>query len=151
LGTLIAKLSREHPSLVFALCYLLASSIGVIYSYFFYNEFDLNIVKFVDLSDFLLASIQEPISILLFFGVGIWAAGLWQLDFLLRKKFSGYGRWMVNKAYAKYTDPIGATIVVVFFVGWLVRDFAIGDANDIKAGIVDEYNVKFSDESLETP
>ena len=55
------RMIRAHPSLLLTLVYLSVSAIGVIYSYFFYREFGISIVKFVDLSDFLLASIQEPI------------------------------------------------------------------------------------------
>jgi hypothetical protein len=60
---------RAHPSLLLTLVYLLVSAIGVIYSYFFYREFGISIVKFVDLSDFLLASIQEPIQAQYFLGL----------------------------------------------------------------------------------
>ena len=67
--SLLYRMTRDHPSLLLTLAYLLVSAIGVIYSYFFYREIGINIVKFVDLSDFLLASIQEPISIATFFGI----------------------------------------------------------------------------------
>ncbi|HAG73464.1 MAG TPA: hypothetical protein DCL66_14800 [Gammaproteobacteria bacterium] len=67
--SLLYRMTRDHPSLLLTLAYLLVSAIGVIYSYFFYREFGINIVKFVDLSEFLLASIQEPISIATFFGI----------------------------------------------------------------------------------
>jgi hypothetical protein len=64
----LQRMTRDHPSLLLTLAYLLVSAIGVVYSFFFYREFGINIVKFVDLSDFLLASIQEPISIAIFLG-----------------------------------------------------------------------------------
>ena len=67
--SLLYRMTGDHPSLLLTLAYLLVSAIGVIYSYFFYREIGINIVKFVDLSDFLLASIQEPISIATFFGI----------------------------------------------------------------------------------
>lgn len=67
--SLLYRMTRDHPSLLLTLAYLLVSAIGVIYSYFFYREIGINIVKFVDLSEFLLASIQEPISIATFFGI----------------------------------------------------------------------------------
>ena len=67
--SLLYRMTGDHPSLLLTLAYLLVSAIGVIYSYFFYREIGINIVKFVDLSDFLLASIQEPILIATFFGI----------------------------------------------------------------------------------
>ena len=57
MGNIFQRLFREHPALLLTVCYFLITLIGVIYSYFFYQEFGINIVKFADLSDFLLASI----------------------------------------------------------------------------------------------
>jgi hypothetical protein len=83
---------RDHPSLLLTLVYLLVSAIGAIYSYFFYREFGISIVKYVDLSDFLLASIQELMSIAIFLGISLAALGMYLLDFWVRRKFLGYGK-----------------------------------------------------------
>ncbi|MFT5936456.1 MAG: hypothetical protein ACJA2D_001629 [Pseudohongiellaceae bacterium] len=148
---LLQKMIRDHPSLLLTLVYLLVSAIGVIYSYFFYREFGINIVKFVDLSDFLLASIQEPISIAIFCGISLATLVMYLLDFWVRKKFPGYGKWMINRAAAKYTDPIAPILIVLYFVFTLVSDYAIGNANAIKAGDIDEYTVRFSELPPQTP
>ena len=147
----LQRMIRDHPSLLLTLVYLLISAIGVIYSYFFYREFGINIIKFVDLSDFLLASIQEPISIAIFFGVSLFTLLMYLFDFWVRKKFPGYGRWVVNKAAAKYTDPIIPTLLILGFVTWYVSNYAISNANAIKAGDIDEYTVKFSEMPAQTP
>ncbi len=141
---LLQKMIRDHPSLLLTLVYLLVSAIGIIYSYFFYREFGINIVKFVDLSDFLLASIQEPISIAIFCGISLATLVMYLPDFWVREKFPGYGKWMINRAAAKYTDPIAPILIVLYFVFTLVSDYAIGNANAIKAGDIDEYAVRFS-------
>jgi hypothetical protein len=51
---------------------------------------------------------------------------------------------MINRAAAKYTDPIAPILIVLYFVFTLVSDYAIGNANAIKAGDIDEYAVRFS-------
>ena len=89
---LFQRMIRAHPFLLLTLVYLLVSAIGVIYSYFFYREFGISIVKYVDLSDFLLASIQELMSIAIFLGISLAALGMYLLDFWVRRKFLGYGK-----------------------------------------------------------
>jgi hypothetical protein len=148
---LLQRMTRNHPSLLLTLAYLLISAIGVIYSFFFYREFGINIVKFVDLSDFLLASIQEPISIVIFFGISFFTLAAYLLDLWSRKKFPGYRRWMINKGAAKYTDPVLPILFILYFVFVLVSDYAIGNANAIKVGDIDEYTVRFSELSPQTP
>ena len=61
---------KEHPTFLITFSYFSIMVIGVTYSFFFYTEFDINIIKFVDLSDFLLAPILEPLSILIFVAWG---------------------------------------------------------------------------------
>lgn len=58
---------------------------------------------------------------------------------------------MINKAAAKYTDPIVPVLVILYFVFALVSDYAIDNANAIKAGDIDEYTVRFSELPPETP
>jgi len=47
---------------------------------------------------------------------------------------------MINKAAAKYTNLI---LPILYFVFVLVSDYAIGNANAIKAGDINEYTVSF--------
>ena len=139
------KLANEHPTLLITLCYFLITLIGVVYSFFFYREFGINILKFADLSDFLLAAITEPVSIVIFLAVVVFALIAFFADFWLRNRLKGYGRWMKNKAAANYTDPVIFVAIVVVFVFFYVRNFAIYNADEIKAGIIDAYTVRFSD------
>jgi hypothetical protein len=147
----LQRMIRDHPSLLLTLVYLLVSAIGVIYSYFFYREFGINIVEFVDLSDFLLASIQEPISIVIFFGISLATLAMYLLDFWVRKKFPGYGSWLINRAAAKYTDPIAPALIILYFVFVSVSDYAVDNASAVKAGDIDEYTVRFSELPAKTP
>ena len=148
MARLIKGLFRDHPTLVLTLCYFLVTLIGMIYSYFFYHEFGINIVKFVDLSDFLLASIQEPFSLLIFLVIGVIVVALYLFDFWVRKRFPGYGRWLQKKSDTSYTDPIGSVLVIAVFVFFGVRSFAIYNADEVKAGNIDEYQVQFANASV---
>lgn len=56
----IQKLMQEDTSLFLSLLYLLLIGIGLLFSYFYYGGFGLNIFEFADLSDFLLAPIAQP-------------------------------------------------------------------------------------------
>lgn len=55
---------------------------------------------------------------------------------------------MINKAAAKYTDLI---LPILYFVFVLVSDYAIGNANAIKAGDINEYTVRFSELPSQNP
>ncbi|MEQ8953791.1 MAG: hypothetical protein RL120_06615 [Gammaproteobacteria bacterium] len=141
----LREVLRQHPTLLLTLCYLLITLIGVVYSYYFYAEFGINIVQFADVSDFLLASILELISIIIFFAVGAFTFVMFLLDFWLRKKLPAYGRWTQNKMASRYTDPIIFTLVVGTFVVLYVRDFAVLNADQIKGGAMNEFSVKMAD------
>ena len=142
---LLLELLRDHPTLVLTLSYLLVTLIGVDYSLSFYNQFGINIVKFADVSDFLLASILEPISIIIFFAVGAFTFVMFLLDFWLRKRLPGYGRWTANKMASRYTDPLIFVVAVSVFVGLYVSDYAKHNAEAVKAGESDEYIVRIAD------
>jgi len=64
---------------------------------------------------------------------------MYLLEFWVRRKFPGYGKWMINKAAAS----IVPVLVILYFVFVMVSDYAIGNANAIKAGDIDEYTVRF--------
>ena len=60
LPTSIAAFFRDHPAIVGTLIYLQVTSIGVIYSWTLYAQFDINIFDFAESNDFLLAAFKEP-------------------------------------------------------------------------------------------
>ena len=136
---------REHPTMLLTFCYFIITIIGVLYSYFFYKEFDINIIKFADLSDFLLASILEPKSILIFISLIITTSLLYWIDKILRRKYKRYGNFVDNKLKAKYTDPIGYFIILVFYTTFLVQHLAVRNASQVKTGNSDDFLVRIAD------
>ena len=101
----------KHPTMLLTLCYFIITAIGISYSYLFYKEFGINILKFADLSDFLLASILEPMSIIVFVVLVIGSSLLYWADFIVRKRFPSYGRFLEKKFLSKYSDPIGFVLL----------------------------------------
>ena len=139
------RLFSEHPTLLLTLSYLLITLIGVLYSYFFYQHFDMNILKFADLSDFLLISILEPRSVGVFLLILVFMFFVISVDYAYRKRFKRYGDFVKNKLKSKYSDPIIAIVLVIIIAPPLLHSLAFSNANDIKNGEVDLYEVRLSD------
>ena len=136
---------REHPTMLLTFCYFIITIIGVLYSYFFYKEFGINIIKFADLSDFLLASILEPKSVVIFISLIVITSFFYWLDYLLRKKYKGYGNLLEKKFKSKFTDPIGYVLILVVFTTYFVEHIAISNAKEVKSGETDDFLVRISD------
>ena len=141
--------SRENPAMILTFCYVLITAIGIGYSFFFYREFDINIIKFADLSDFLLAAILEPLSLLMFLLIVVLILLMYCLDVLFRKRFKLYRKFAEKFLIAKYSDPIGIIVVIFVITVLLMQDLAIKNANSIKNEGKDNYHVKFSIDNFE--
>ena len=50
----------EHPALFVSGIYFVASLIGLVYSWAFLRAFGINVFRYAEISDFLLASLKEP-------------------------------------------------------------------------------------------
>lgn len=148
MNSFIKRFFSEHPTILLTLSYFLITIIGVIYSYFFYNEFGINIIQFADLSDFLLASILEPLTLLIFiFIIGV-ATIFTLLDLWLRKRFLAYGDFTKKRLKSKYTDPIAVTLVIGLWSIVVIKSLAVGNAAQIKTGEYDHYQVNMTDTSI---
>jgi len=132
---------REHPTLLLTFCYFIITLIGVVYSVFFYHEFDIFILKFSDISDFLLASILEPLSITIFAVFVILHFISFKMEVWMRNRFRRYGAFVSKRLKPKYSDPIILFVVLTVGTGFFVRDLAIGNAESVKNNVKDEYVV----------
>jgi hypothetical protein len=137
--------AREHPTIILTICYAIMTIIGTGYSFFFYREFDINIIKFADLSDFLLAAILEPLSLVLFTFLVLFNLLAYWLDTLLRKRFNGYRNFLENRLKSKYTDPLGMLIIIVVFSISTIHSLAVKNADIIKNQGKDKFQVRFND------
>lgn len=141
----LRSLVRNHPTLVFTLSYFFTTLIGVVYSYFFYNEFGINIAKFTDLGDFLITAVVEPISIVVFFAAVSITGLIWWLEFRMRKKYPGYQRWQEKRGDIEFTDPIYFFLSVSVFAVLAVQFLAVYNTAELKSGNIDEYRIRISD------
>lgn len=141
MDNLLRIYAKEHPTLLLSVCYFIVTIIGVVYSFFFYAEFDIEILKFADLSDFLLASILEPLSIIIFIFWLVFYFLSFKLDLWARNKFNRYGRFVERTMKPKYSDPILFCISVTVITVLFVKNLAIDNTERIKAGDFDQYTV----------
>lgn len=141
MDNLLRIYAKEHPTLLLSVCYFIVTIIGVVYSFFFYAEFDIEILKFADLSDFLLASILEPLSIIIFIFWLVFYFLSFKLDLWARNKFNRYGRFVERTLKPKYSDPILFCISVTVITVLFVKNLAIDNTERIKAGDFDQYTV----------
>jgi len=134
----------EHPTMLFTFCYFIITVIGVLYSYFFYSEFEINIIKFADLSDFLLASILEPLSIIIFLCVSVLLLLGLKVDQFLRNKFQTVNKFEEMIKSERYGDPIIILLATVLITTYVINSLATKNAEKIKSGVIDQYSVSFS-------
>ncbi len=60
--SLVATL-REHPGLLLTVLYLIASMIGLAFSWSLFSQFNINIFSYAEVTDFLMAALREPLTI----------------------------------------------------------------------------------------
>jgi len=58
----VGPLTREHPGLVVSGAYLAATGVGMLSSWTFYRQFDIDIFHYAQLGDFLLAALRTPLA-----------------------------------------------------------------------------------------
>ena len=58
--TRLYALIREHPALIVSGLYVLASFVGMFWSWAYLQHFGINVFHYAQISDFLLASLKEP-------------------------------------------------------------------------------------------
>jgi hypothetical protein len=107
---------REHAGLVGTGLYLAATCIGMLSSWTFYQEFDINVFHYAQVSDFLLAAVRMPLATLaiLFAVPVVWL--IVGLDDWLSARARWYRRIYVTDALWRFAR--GPTAMVLYFVGY---------------------------------
>lgn len=114
------SLLGEHPALVFSIVYVVASSVGMFFSWDYLRHFGINVFNYAQLSDFLLASLKEPmtwvivaLSVFMMFTDN--ALGRrWQ-----RKARPRWLRWYGTERYRKLNLFLLVVIVVYLIDVWV--------------------------------
>ncbi|HEU4857725.1 MAG TPA: hypothetical protein VFS86_10545 [Rhodanobacteraceae bacterium] len=145
---------RREPALALTVAYLLVAMAGIYYDYWFYQRnFGIPVLTLSQISDFLVAGLQQPMALAL---VVLTLPVCWILDrinvwnnrrhamrirqwqalpslTLLQKLRLQWGRWNLSAA-SRWLTRI-AYLIVVFFYGWLfVAIFAGQQADAVKRG-----------------
>jgi hypothetical protein len=135
----ILKSFPDDKAVLITIIYLVLSAIGMVFSFFFYNSFDINILDYSQTSDFLIAAFHDPIS-LVFVALTcllIWA--LFKLDKWIRNKFPKY--WAISHKWGWFGLSTNAntyiwayTLILVIYICEAALFYGMYNARNIKKG-----------------
>ena len=112
---LIISLLREHPALIVSMIYVVASTIGMLYSWDYLRLFGINFFNYAQIGDFLLASLKEPFTWLIVIG----AILLVVLDNAMSRRVERKSKRLFLKWYGsgryRVANYIGAVVMIVLF------------------------------------
>lgn len=137
------RVLREHPALFVSGIYVLASAIGMFYSWDFLRRFDINVFYYAEIGDFLMASLKELFTWALVFA----AILLVSLDNAMSRRVEAKGagrwsRWYGTRRYRSLNYLVALVLVVVF-----LDAYTIAKARQIRAGGGEVVTVTLTDES----
>lgn len=143
----IRRTLTEQPALLVSLMYLLASVIGLFYSWAFLRPFGINMLQYAEISDFLLASIKEPLTWVL----ALFAVAVIQLDNAMSRRVQSrkpgrysrwYSSWYGSDRYRQFNYPV----LVILAAGFL---FVYADLKErhVRDGGGEVYEVQLADDS----
>ena len=106
----------EHPAFLASGLYFVASLIGLVYSWAFLRTFGINVFRYAEMSDFLLASLKEPFTWVL----AVLAVTLVLFDNAMSRRVQARGpgrfvRWYGSDRY-RHVNYLASVILVIFFL-----------------------------------
>ena len=137
---------RQHPALLISSVYLFASLIGLVYSWALLQDFGINVFRYSDVSDFLLASLKEPLTWLLTLIV----VASYVMDYFMslrseRKgaggRFSWYTKWYGTPRYRALnflTIPPAVALCLYIFAEHQADKIRSGDGDIVSVYLTDE-------------
>lgn len=139
----LIRILADHPALVFSGLYAFASVIGLIYSWLYLRPFGINVLEYSEISDFLLASLKEPLTWLL----TLFAFLLVQIDNLMSRRVEARGgnrwtRWYGTERYRQINNPVAMIMIVIFL--WVLAD---SKHETVRDGGGDRFRVTLADGS----
>lgn len=110
------RVLAEHPALLVSMVYVLASAVGMLFSWTYLWHFGINFFDYAQIGDFLLASLKEPYTWLVVFLVAI---GLW-FDNRSSRRWSRqerprWLRWYGSEGYRR-SNYLTGILLVVFLI-----------------------------------
>lgn len=111
-----ASFVREHAGLVGSGLYLAATLIGMLSSWTFFQQFDINVFHYAQLGDFLLAAVRTPLATL---AVLLAIPAVWvviTLDNWLSQRSRFYRSLYVSEAFWRWTRS--PTAMLLYFISY---------------------------------
>jgi len=132
-----------QPALLLTGSYLFCSMLGMIFVVSLFDKFDFAVLPYLEISDFLLAALSNPWTILQFI---LWTLGvvtlLW-LDRAARQRFRRYARFsdrFYKPRYQRISLYMFATLPMVFLIDIALLE-AISQSKALKAGTTPRFNL----------
>jgi len=133
----------EHPALLVSAIYFVASLIGLVYSWAFLRAFGINVFRYAEISDFLLASLKEPFTWILAILAVILAAFDNAMSLRVQRRGpSRFFRWYGSERYRQINY-----LVSVFLVVFLLFSYATMKERGIRDGEGEVLSVHLTDSS----
>lgn len=131
----------EHPALLVSVIYFVASLIGLVYSWAFLRGFGINVFRYAEISDFLLASMKEPFTWFL----AILAVMLVAFDNRMslrvqRRGSSRLSRWYGSVPYRRINYLVAVLLVCVFLFSYATtkeRGIREGEGELVSVQLID--------------
>lgn len=139
---------KSHPTLSLTLIYLFISCFGLVYLYALFAKYQINILPHLEITDFALAAIHYPTSIVLIIALVLFTWLAIKLELLLRK----------IKLFNKMNDKIALSYMflnpiffysVIFLIAIFVTNLVSANETykNIKENKNQNYTVTFSNQS----
>lgn len=161
------RLLRREPALGITLAYLLVALAGISYASSFYRQFDIPILSLMQISDFLVAGIQQPVALLLVLSTVpiCWLMDRWNMR-VFSRQVAAYERlssrerlawwqrlrlrylaWHILEVRRGLQLQVAYVLVVVLYGSLFVSLYAEYQARKIKRGDAAEMTVWLNGES----
>ena len=142
----IVALFRRHPALIASALYVIASVIGMFYSWSYLHQFGVNVFNYAQIGDFLLASLKEPFT----WGLVILALVLVGFDNAMSRRVQNKSpgrllRWYGLPRYRQINNFVALAIIAFFIHG-----YAQIQARDTRDGNGKFVDVIFADNAMAT-
>lgn len=135
----LRSLLERHPALLVSALYVVASTIGMLFSWAFLREFGINVFEYAQIGDFLLASLKEPFTwALVALAIGVVAADNAFSRRFQRKERAAWIGWYGSHRYRQINYLVALVLVGMFL--WIFADYKADDIYNGNGRIV-EYQV----------
>lgn len=140
-----AGLVREHPGLLLTAGYLVLTFTGLSYELWFFRYFRINILEYVETSDFLLAALRTPLVIVLALAPLLLVWLFLRLTRWLHRRFPRYASWD-RRWQEKTTAARGGmwALFVLVYAVFFIQLYAERVTDRIKAGHGREVRVELA-------